>query len=83
MSPPRMKPTDLFGVSVVDNTRSQVVCPASLRGEFFAHLQSQGVACSLGRGVVTIGDATSEVDVIVTEAGVSRVFALLHNYMRA
>jgi len=83
MSPPRMKPTDLFGVSVVDDTRSQVVCPNSLRDEFFAHLQSQGVSCSLGRGVVTIGDAAYEVDVIVTEVGMSRVFELLHNYMQA
>lgn len=78
-----MKPTDLFGVSVLDDCRSQVVCPDDLRGEFLSHLQSQGINCSLGRGVVTIGDGKYEVDVIVTESPVSRVFALLHHYLQS
>ncbi|GDY08309.1 hypothetical protein LBMAG52_17950 [Planctomycetia bacterium] len=83
MAAPRMKATDLFGVSVVDDSRSQVVCPESLRPTFMLHLQAQGIDCSLGKGVVSIEDATFEVDVIITEAGVSRVFSLLHNYWQS
>jgi hypothetical protein len=83
MQPARMKPDDLFAVSVVDNTRSQVVCPKSLQSDFVTHLGSNGIECSLSQGNVTIGEKTYAVEVIITEAGVIRVFELLRNFMQA
>ena len=83
MTNTRLKPKDLFGVSVIDEFRSQVVCPDSLRGMLLTHLYSQGINCSLGKGEVTIGNETRELDVIVTEAGVNRVFTILKNYIQA